>query len=105
MYCAIKESTGKIAAASKDILREMSRLGREMKRCKKCPQRAICELVYQFNSVVNNAIGELVDEWRERGQAGISTAQSTVNPGRARKAANSAIGELVDERQAREQAV
>ena len=66
MNCPIREDTDKIAATSKDLIRQMRKLRGDLIRCKKRPTHRTCWLIKNYNSLVNTAILELHEEWRSQ---------------------------------------
>jgi hypothetical protein len=64
MNCPIKEDSEKLAKTSKDLVKAMRKLRRDILACDQCIAVDTCEIHARFRSLVNTAIREVVIEWR-----------------------------------------
>lgn len=63
--CPVIGESRRITVLSKDLTRALRRLRRSLQRCRHCPANDECPILDTFNSSVDAAIQQVVDEWGE----------------------------------------
>jgi len=62
--CPVCKDTQRLSKLSKDMVRTMRRLRRELKACAKCPiEPGDCPIRQNLSSQIQTAVQEVVDEW------------------------------------------
>jgi hypothetical protein len=61
--CPVLETTTRLGELSRDTVRTLRKLKRDLKACEKCPENDDCPILADFRSLVNTAIQEVTDEW------------------------------------------
>lgn len=62
--CPVILDTRQIQGLSHDMTKIFSKLRRDLNNCKKCPNYDNCQVLKDFNSLVQTAIDEISDEWK-----------------------------------------
>ncbi len=66
MSCPIEQDLITLSATSKEFVRQMRRLRRDLIRCKKCPRLSTCCFIKHYNDLVDAAVQELYEEWKSQ---------------------------------------
>lgn len=61
--CPILQDTHQIQGLSHDLTRTLRKLRRDLLACQKCPNYDNCQVLKDFNSLVEIAITEASEEW------------------------------------------
>jgi hypothetical protein len=64
MNCPIKEDSEKVAKTSKDLIKAMRKLRRDILACDQCITVDTCAIHARFRGLINTAIHEVLQEWR-----------------------------------------
>jgi len=63
LHCPIEEKTCHLNDLSQDMVLTMRDLREELKNCHLCPAYGKCHILMRFNSSVQIAIQEVIEEW------------------------------------------
>jgi len=64
LHCPVCHDARRISTLSKDMIRAIHKLRRDLKACASCPVEADeCPILQNLNSQLQTAIQEVVDEW------------------------------------------
>ena len=61
--CPVLQDTHQIQGFSNDMTKTMRKLRRDLANCKRCTTYEDCQVLKEFNSMVQNAIDEVSAEW------------------------------------------
>jgi hypothetical protein len=61
--CPVAKDSARLSALSKDMLRAMRRLRRDLNACRGCTCAEDCLVLQNFNSQVQIVLQEITDEW------------------------------------------
>lgn len=61
--CPIQQHQTKIVDLSKDMVRTIRKLRRDLQSCPECDNALDCPILQTFNASVNEAINTITDEW------------------------------------------
>jgi hypothetical protein len=61
--CPVLQDTRQIQGLSHDLAKSIRKLRRDLDKCSKCPNYDNCQVLKDFNNMVNTALGEVADEW------------------------------------------
>ena len=61
--CPILQDTHQIQGFSNDMAKAMRKLRRDLANCQKCPGYDNCQVLKDFNTLVQTAIEEVSAEW------------------------------------------
>lgn len=73
--CPVARHRDRITGLSKDMVRELRALRRELAACGSCPQYPDCPILSELNTQVQTAIHEVVDEWNLAETAALSRSE------------------------------
>lgn len=62
--CPVCKDTRRLSALSKDMVKAMRKLRRDLRACNHCTvEKSVCPILENLNSQIQIAVQELVDEW------------------------------------------
>jgi hypothetical protein len=61
--CPVLQDTRQIQGLSHDLARSLRKLRRDLNACEKCPNYDNCQVLKEFNNMVNTALSEVSAEW------------------------------------------
>jgi hypothetical protein len=61
--CPVQQDTALIQGLSKDLTKTMRKLRRDVANCVKCAAFEDCPFIKEFNTLVQEVIQEINDEW------------------------------------------
>jgi len=61
--CPVLEDTHQIQGLTHDLTKTMRKLRRDINNCNKCPAFEECQILKEFNALVQQAIQEVNAEW------------------------------------------
>jgi hypothetical protein len=61
--CPIVQDTRQIQGLSRDLIKTLRKLRRDLLACVKCPNYNNCQVLKEFNSQVEAALDEVAHEW------------------------------------------
>jgi len=61
--CPVLQDTHQIQGLSHDLAKVLRKLRRDLISCHKCPNYDNCQVLQDFNNIVQTALGEVADEW------------------------------------------
>jgi hypothetical protein len=61
--CPVLQDTHQIQGLTHDLARTFRKLRRDLINCQKCPNYDDCQVLKEFNSLIQTAIDEAASEW------------------------------------------
>ncbi len=61
--CPVLQDTHQIQGLSHDLAKTLRKLRRDLAACRKCPNYDNCQVLQEFNSLVQTALTEVAAEW------------------------------------------
>jgi hypothetical protein len=61
--CPVLQDTRQIQGLSHDLTKSLRKLRRDLDNCAKCPNYDNCQVLKDFNNMVNTALSEVAAEW------------------------------------------
>ena len=61
--CPVLQDTRQIEGLSQDLSKTLRKLRRDLEACRKCPNYDNCQVLKDFNSMVQTALSEVASEW------------------------------------------
>lgn len=61
--CPILTDVSQIQAHSKDLVRTMRKLRRDLRTCETCPSAENCRILAAYQANVQTALDEITEEW------------------------------------------
>ncbi|MCC6957973.1 MAG: hypothetical protein IT316_14330 [Anaerolineales bacterium] len=61
--CPVFDDVSQIQARSKDLVRTMRKLRRDLRACESCPSCERCAILAAYQANVQSALDQLTEEW------------------------------------------
>jgi|WetSurMetagenome_2_1015567.scaffolds.fasta_scaffold756183_2 hypothetical protein len=61
--CPVLQDTRQIQGLSHDLTKSLRKLRRDLAACRKCPHYDNCQVLKDFNNMVQTALAEIAGEW------------------------------------------
>ena len=62
--CPVQASARCVFSHSQGLVAAMQKLRRDLENCPSCPEYRTCPVLSDINIAVNNALREIVEEWK-----------------------------------------
>ena len=61
--CPVLQDTRQIQGLSHDLIKSLRKLRRDLAACRRCPNYDNCQILKEFNTMVQSALSEVASEW------------------------------------------